>query len=534
MTPQDESAGGVSRVLDAITRRSLIKYAGSGALALGFSDVLAACGSTSSGPATGSSPKRGGSLQVGSTGGGTGDTLEAQTAVTNADIIRAGALYESLVELDPLTGANRNVLAESIEPNRDASEWTIRIRPGVKWHDGTSFAAADVLYSLNRIQKNKFPGAVSFGPINLAAAKIMDQRTLRIPFDHPFVVFADGLSQVTGNRMVPRGYNPKKPIGTGPFKFKSIAPGDRSVFVRFDDYWQSGRPYLDSLVIIDFADETAQVNALQSGQVQLIDQLSASSVNTVKAAGGKVVVSKTDAFIPFYMRVDTAPFNDVRVRQAMRLVADRNAFNQQLFGGLGKVGNDVFGVIDPAYQGLLPQRGQDIEQAKSLLKAAGRSDLRVSLNSANVGVGAQSAASVLATQAQAAGIAINIVTQDATTYYANSYGKVPFGLSFWNTESYLLNAQQAVAKSAPYNEIHQSNPHWQSLYTKAIATVNTNARTEIVRQMMQFDHNEGGYLLPVFLPNIDGMTSAVHGVTENINGYPINGGQGWHEIWLNA
>ena len=471
---------------------------------------------------------------MGTTGGGSGDTLEAQIAVTNADIIRTGAISEPLVKLDPLTGVNRYVLAESLEPNKDATEWTIRVRPGVKWHDGTPFTANDVLYSLKRIQKNKFPGAVSFGSMNLAAAKVMDTRTLRIPFNQPFVIFDQGLSQVVGNRMVPHGYDPKKPIGTGPFKFKSITPGDRSEFVRFDDYWQHGRPYLDNLIIIDFADETAQVNALQSGQVQVIDQLSATSVNAVKAASGKVVVSKTDAFVPFFMRVDTTPFNDVRVRQAMRLVVDRDNFNEQLFGGLGKVGNDVYGVIDPAYKGLLAQRTQDIEQAKSLLKSAGQSDLRVNLYSANVGVGAQSGASVLASQAKAAGITINIVTQDLTSYYANSYGKVPFGMSFWNTTSYLLDAQQSTAKNAPYNEIHQSNPVWQRHYDNAIRTVDASARTAIVKEMMQFDYNQGGYLLPVFLPNIDGMTSSVHGVSENINGYPINGGQGWDEVWLDG
>ena len=541
LTSEHDAAAPLDGSASAISRRTLLKAAGSGALALGFSGVLAACGSSSSSSsASGSSssasgtPKRGGTLKVGTTGGGPGDTLEAQLAVTNADIIRAGALFEQLVIVDPTTGANAYVLAESIEPNKHATEWTIRIRPDVKWHDGTSFSSKDVLYSFKRIQKTKSPGAVSFGSIDLGAAKVMDKRTLRIPFDRPFVVFDQGLAQVVSNRMVPEGYDPKKPIGTGPFKFKSFTPGQQSNFVRFDDYWQHGKPYLDELIIIDFADETAQVNALQSAQVQLIDQLSATSVNTVKSASGKVVISKTDAFTPFFMSEASSPFNDVRVRQAMRLIPDRTAYNEQVFGGLGKVGNDVFGVIDHVYDGLLPQREQDIEQAKSLLKSAGQSNLRVNLYSANVGAGAQSGASVLASQAKAAGVTINIVSQDATTYYANSYGKVPLGMSFWNAESYLLNAQQAVAKNAPYNEIHQSNARWQSLYNKAIGIVDAQARGEVVKEMMRFDYAQGGYLLPVFLPNIEGMTTAVNGVTQNINGFPINGGAGWQEVSLDA
>lgn len=520
-----------------LTRRKFMSVAGSGALALGVGSLVSTYGPSAArastiGRAASGSPKRGGTLRVGMTGGGTGDMLEAQNGVSNVDIIRVGALNEQLVIVNPVTGQNELALAESIEPNKNGTEWTIRVRPDVLFHNGKPFTAADVLYSFQRIQKNKFPGAVSFGPMNLKAVKMLDKRTLRIPFDAPFVIFADGLAQVTQNLMVPQGYNPKSPIGTGPFKFKSFTPGVQSDFVRFDEYWQHGKPYLDELIISDFASETAQVNAMRAGQVDLVPALSYASVPLVKGSGGKVVVSKSAAYVPFYMRVDTAPFSDVRVRQALRLIPNRSLFNEQIFGGLGQVGNDVYGIKDPAYAGLLPQRHQNIAQAKSLLKSAGHSDLKVSLYSAAVGPGSQSMASIFATQAAAAGVKVNIVTQDPTTYYANSYAKVPFAMSFWNFHGYLLDAQQAVAKGAPYNEIHQSNPHWQKLYNQAIKTVNESARDEIIKEMMRFDYDQGGYIIPVFFPELDGMATKVNGVTPNITGYPVNGGTGWQDIWM--
>jgi peptide/nickel transport system substrate-binding protein len=451
------------------------------------------------------------------------------------DTTRAGALFEQLVIQNRVTGANEYVLAESIEPNKDATEWTIRLRPDVLFHDGTPFTAADVLYSFKRIQKKNFPGAGAFGPVNLAAATMPDKHTLRIPFHAPFVIFVQGLAEVFQDRMVPQGYNPNHPIGTGPFKFKSFTPGQQSTFVRFDDYWQHGKPYLDQLDIINFSDETAQVNALQSGQVDLINQLSYTSVAAVKNNGGKVVISKTNGFCPFYMRMDVPPFNDVRVRQAMRLVPDRPLFNEQVFGGLGLVANDVFGVADPAYRaGLLPQREQDIEQAKSLLKSAGQSDLRVNLYSAPVGPGNQASASVLVTQAQAAGIKLNLITQDATTYFSNYYAKVSLGMSFWATEDYLLDAQQSTAKGAPYNELHQNNPRWTRLYNEGLKTLDTSKRNEIIRELMRLDYDQGGYLIPVFYPGIEGMTTKVNGDLPNITGFPINGGNNWQGIWLDA
>jgi peptide/nickel transport system substrate-binding protein len=449
------------------------------------------------------------------------------------DQFRAGALYEQLMIMNPQTGQPQNSLAESVEPNKNATEWTIRVRPGVSFHDGKPLTSADVLYSLRRIAAKQLSGLYSLGPINLGAAKALDSRTLRIPFHSPFSILPEGLAGGFTIRIVPVGYNPKRPIGTGPFQYQSFTPGQQSTFVRFGDYWQHGKPYLDSLIVTNFADETAQVNALQSGQLDLIDQLSYTSVTSVKGNGGKVVVSKTAGFVPFTMRVDTAPFTDVRVRQALRLVVDRRLFNEQIFGGLGSIGNDVFGAIDPAYKSL-PQREQDIEQAKSLLRAAGQPNLHVTLTSTATGPGAEAGASLLATQAATAGITVKIDTQPTTQFWGQSYTKVPFALSFWDVASYLIQSAQGVAKGAPFNEIHQSDAHWQSLFNQAIRTLDATKRNEIANELIKFDYDQGGYIIPVLYPTIEGMSTKVYGDTENITGYPINGSNGSQDIWLQS
>jgi peptide/nickel transport system substrate-binding protein len=540
MTPHDNSSW-ADLGAGAVTRRRLLQVGGAGAVTLGLGSLISACGSsqgsagaTTSASGAGGTPQRGGTLRVGATGGGSSDTLDAQNSLTTVDFLRAGALYEQLMIMDPKTGQPDYALAESVEPNKKGTEWTIRVRPGVKFHDGTPLTSKDVLYSLQRIEKNKYPGLINFGPIDLGGAKVLDSRTLRIPFHQPYAVLTEGFAGSFTIRIVPRGYDPKRPIGTGPFKYQSFTPGGRSEFVRFDDYWQHGKPYLNSLVIIDFADETAQVNALQSGQVDLVDQLSYTSVASVKGSGGKITASKTRAFVPFTMRVDKAPFSDVRVRQALRLVVDRPQFNEQIFGGLGAIGNDVFGAIDPAYKGLLPQRKQDIEQAKSLLKSAGQSDLRVSLYSAPTGPGAESGATVFATQAKEAGISVNLITQQATQFWSQSYSKVPFALSFWNIASYLIMSGQGVTKGAPFNEIHQSNAHWQALYNQALKTVDTSARTQLVQELMKFDYAQGGYIIPVYFPSVEGMSAKVYGDSDNITGFPVNGSNGLQDVWMQS
>ena len=106
------------------------------------------------------------------------------------------------------------------------------------------------------------------------------------------------------------------------------------------------------------------------------------------------------------------------------------------------------------------------------------------------------------------------------------------GVVLVNTGSYLTMAGHGIADGAPFNEIHQSDPTWQSTYAKALATVDKNARDELVKELMKFDYDKGGYIIPVYFPGIEGMTSRVGGVSENITGIPINGGSGWQNIWL--
>ena len=134
----------------------------------------------------------------------------------------------------------------------------------------------------------------------------------------------------------------------------------------------TARPWVDELFIYDFADDAAKVNALLAGQVQSIDNLPNYLAGTIEQQGASPLVSETGAWVPFTMRVDVAPFSDVRVRQALRLVVDRQQMIDQALNGFGILGNDMYSPFDPAYADDLPQRVQDIDQAKSLLKQAGQ------------------------------------------------------------------------------------------------------------------------------------------------------------------
>src|SRR5690348_4199628 len=195
-------------------------------------------------------------------------------------------------------------------------------------------------------------------------------------------------------RPIAVGYSPtaigqaKPNIGTGPYKVQSFTPGQQSVHVRNPNYWRSGQPYFDKVVVIDFPEDTARVNALLGGQVDAITDVPPAQVAVVNGhSGTKVLESPSAAWTPICMRVDVAPFTDVRVRQAMRLIANRPQMVAQALSGHGHIGNDLYAIFDEAFDDSLPQRHQDINQAKSLLKAAGQGSLNIDLVSTNGALG---------------------------------------------------------------------------------------------------------------------------------------------------
>jgi peptide/nickel transport system substrate-binding protein len=515
-----------------ISRRKLLQAGAVGGMLLGGGGLLTACSSAS--PATGSSPsakpKYGGKLRIALAGGAASDTLDAQALVTLPDQARVIQLYNSPVEFNTNAGL-RMSLAEEITSNSTATEWTMRMRPGVEFHNGKTLTADDVIFSFQRIMnpKNPKPGAAQLSLLDYKNLKKLDQRTVLFPFSSPFSPFVQLLADYY-YFVVPVGYDPAHPVGTGPFKYQSFTPGQQSTFVRNPHYWEQGLPYVDEVVINDFADETSQINALISGQVDAIDALSAASIASLRSQGQKVVISNSGSYTPITMRVDVAPFNDVRVRQALRYVADREQMLQHVFGGHGLVGNDLFSINDPDYNHSIPQRTQDLDKAKSLLKAAGQSGMHVQLATAPIAAGVSECAQVFAQQASAAGINIGIQSITATAMFGPNYLKWPFAFDTWPSIYFLSNVGEGQVPGAPYNESHFNNPQFNQLYKEALATIDPVKQRNLAHEMQVIYWNEGGYIIPYFTPFIDGHSPRLNGVVPS-KGLPLSQ-LGFKRFWF--
>jgi peptide/nickel transport system substrate-binding protein len=502
---------------DALTRRALLRRGGMLGLAMtAGGGVLAACGGGA--PTSAATPgKPGGVLRVGATGGGAKDSLDPHNPVTYPDQARVLNLYEPLFqrnaryEIEP-------VLGESLTPSADARVWTLKLRQGVQFHNGKTVDADDVIFSLRRIVDPAAPGigATGLSMLDAAALRRVDATTVEIPLKFPYSVLDDQLAQYMMG-IVPVGFDKANPVGTGPFKYQDFAAGSRSTFVRFDNYWRA-KALPDQLVIIDFPDDTAKVNSLLSGQIDCLDNLPTSQIDVVKAAGHQVMISETASWTPFTMRVDTAPFTDVRVRQAFRLIVDRPQMLAQALNGQGRLGNDMYAPFDPAYAADLPQRHQDLDQAKSLLRAAGQESLTVELvTSTGIGSGAVEAAQLFAEQAKGAGVTVQIRNTDSATFYGKDYLAWPFAQDYWFTRSYLPQVANGSLATSAFNETHWNDPGFVELIQSAQRELDAAKRTDLLKQAQKIEYDSGGHIIWGFKNQVDAYSSKVTGFTPDRN-----------------
>jgi peptide/nickel transport system substrate-binding protein len=525
-----------------VSRRQLLAGA-AGLAAVG--GLAAACGSGSSSPSTSSSstaaagtPKRGGNFRLGVTGGGSKDIMDGQNIITKPDQARLVTAFETLLLFDENYQLTTNGLAESVTQDTP-KQYTIKLRQGIEFQNGKTMTADDVVYSLQRIgtKANGLTGYAATATMDIAGIKKLDTYTVRLPLKTADATIPQTLGSYTFT-IVPTGYKayPAPQNGTGAYKLKSFSPGQQSVHERNPNYWRSGQPYFDTVTITDFSSPAAQVNGLLGGQIDAMTDVPASQVKVLRAQNVGVLVSKTGGWLPICMAVDMPPFDDVRVRQAMRLIVDRKGMLEQVNSGYGFIGNDLYAPFDPGYDHSLPQRQQDIAQAKSLLKAAGHANLSVDLHTTDGAAGMVDTATVFANQASAAGVKINVINDP--NYYGNRYLKLAFSIDFWGTRAYLNQVQQGSLPNSPYNETHWppksgTGSNFVSLYNQAVATTDTAKRNQIMQEMQQAEYNAGGYIIPFFGGLIDGYAAKVKGLkpskgTLNLDSF----GHGFRTIWF--
>jgi peptide/nickel transport system substrate-binding protein len=475
-------------------------------------------------------PKRGGNLRVAILGGGSADTLDANSNLSQPDTARVLGLYQPLRRVRH-GGKVENVLAESIESNADGTVWTIRLRKGITFHNGKPLKAEDVAFTFLRVTNPKAPlyGQPELAPLDRNSIKVLDDLTLRVGMRAPFATFDEAVADDINLGIVPVGYDPKKPVGTGAFKFESFTPGQQSVFARYDGYW-GNVAYLDKLTIMDsFASDTAAYNALQGGEVDAFAAAPLTLARQIRPGGPiNLLVSEVGQWTPFIMRADRPPFDNPDVRKAFRLIVDREQIIRIALNGFGVPGNDVFSRWDAAPQ--MFHRARNIEQAKALLKKAGHENLTVELTTADIANGVVESAQIFARQAKDAGVTVKVKQVTSEVFFGDQYLKWPFAQDLWTLKPYLSQAALCLLPDSPYNETHWRDPSYVALFNQALATVDATKRAAIVTQLQTIDFEQGSYIIPSHNQIVDLVAQHVNGLSPGV--FLALGDYDFAKIWL--
>jgi peptide/nickel transport system substrate-binding protein len=380
----------------------------------------------------------------------------------------------------------RPVLAESWKPNADGSLWTFMLRKGVKFHNGKTLNADDVVATMDRLAdpKNSSNALSAFaGVLSKGGTRKVDDLTVEFHLDAPNGNFPYYVSSDNYNAVIlPADYAgdyEKSFIGTGPFKFEKYTPKVGSSFVRNDDYW--GPKAVPARTQFNFYDDIQpQIIALQGHQVDVIVQVpvlqGAALLNNPDV---NIISLRSSAHTQVHMRTDMAPFTDKRVRQALGLCLDRKKIVAGLFRGRADLGNDSpFAPVFPSTDTAVAQREKDIAKAKELLAAAGFADgFKVKLTTEKF-IEIPDYVTVIQDAAKAIGVSIDLNVESQDAYY----GKAVFGQSDWldsvmGATDYGHRGVPNVLMTAPltsagtWNSAHFKNKDYDSLVGQYIAAL---------------------------------------------------------------
>jgi peptide/nickel transport system substrate-binding protein len=508
-----------------IDRRSFLRRAAVLGLAPAMAGFLAACGSDSSdeastttagsGGGTTAAGKVGGILKVGMTPPNGPIDPVATNNLGRLQVISQVGEYLAFSEPDlTLTP----VLAESWTPSADATEWTFKLRKGVKFHNGAEMKAADVVATFERLTDpaNKSNALSAFkGVLSKGNTTAVDDYTVKFKADapngnFPYLVSADNYNAI----ILPADYAgdfETAMIGTGPWKLEKYTPDVSLSLVRNTDYW-GDKTLLDKLEITFYKDDAALASALQAGTVDVAHAISANGASALESAGFVPVSTSGTSHRQVHMRSDKGPFADKRTRQAMALLLDRPAIISGLLLGQADLGNDSpFAPAFPSTDTSVAQRAKDVAKAKQLLEATGQaSGFKVTLTGIKLNE-IPDYAVIIQNAAKEANITLDLSITD--TYYDNDWLNSDMGITDYGHRGVPNVYLSATLKSdGPWQAAHYSNPTMDKHITDYIAATDLQVQKGLAKQIQELCLEDTPIIQAAFFKAVSWTKKGVTGV----------------------
>jgi len=430
------------------------------------------------------------------------DILDPSLGRTYVGRIVFSAVCDKLFDIDEKLNIVPQ-LALSQETSADGKEMTIKLRPGVRFHDGEALDAEAAKFSIERHMT--FPG--SFRKSELASVdhvEVVDPLTIKLVLKTPFAPLLSQLTDRSGMMVSPKAAKEAgdkfglHPVCAGPYKFVERVQQDRMVFEKFADYWNKDNVFIDRVVFLPIVDATVRLANLKSGGLDLIERVLATDIKDVRA-DNRLVLSTAPELGYLGLTINVA--NDKnkgalsqseKVRQALDLSIDREALNQVVFNGEFTPGNQWVSPSHPYYQKAFPIRPRDIEKAKALLKEAGIStpvsvDLMVTKGAENEAV-----SQVIQSMAAEAGFDLKIrVIEFATSFKQAQAGEFQiFQINWSGRIDPDGNSYVFLHTKAPQNDGGYSSPEADKLMEEGRLVADPAQRMAIYQKLTKLVLND--------------------------------------------
>ena len=523
-----------TRILGALKRGANRRDVLAMLAAAGMQAALAGSIASVAATAHAQTPRKGGRITVAGSTAAVSDTLDPAKQSNGTDYVRGFMFYNGLTYLDgSLTPQPQ--LAEEFT-TKDAKTWVFKLRQGVTFHDGKSLTPQDVIFSLMR---HKNPATASKAKpladqIEEVTATGPHEVTIRLATpnaDLPvilgtyhFHIVKEGTTDFSAG------------IGTGPYKVKEFKPSVRAVAVRNDNYWKPNRPYLDEIEHVGIGDESARVNGLLAGDLDLVLSIDPRSVSRVTGSSQHAIFeTKAGPYTDLIMRRDSAPGNNADFVQGMKHLFNREQMIKSIMLGHGVLANDQ--PVHPSmrfhFNGL-KQRPYDPEKAKWHFQRANLGSAAIPMVMSPVATGSIEIATILQHEARKAGVNFDMRRMPADGYWAQHWMKHPVGFGMIQPRPSVDTMLSLFFKSdAPQNESGWKNDKFDQLLLAARGETDEARRTQMYADLQTMVHEESGIAIPYFMSSLDGHTRKLRGLSP----IPLGGLMGFsfaEHVWLDA